>query len=100
MLRTIGIEVSERVITVTKYFSYIRLKEKAVVVSCKNPKYQINKNQVVVEVKKRYYRPSEVNELLGDSSKAKKKLNWRPKYQFKDLVEEMIKSDYNKLKND
>ena len=76
------------------------LKEKAVVVSCKNPKYQINKNQVVVEVKKRYYRPSEVNELLGDSSKAKKKLNWRPKYQFKDLVEEMIKSDYNKLKND
>ena len=76
------------------------LNEKAVVVSCKNPKYQINKNQVVVEVKKRYYRPSEVNELVGDASKAKKKLNWKPKYQFEDLVEEMIKSDYNKLKND
>lgn len=44
----------------------------------------------LVVVNSKYFRPSEVNILLGDSSKAKEKLNWKPKYNFKDLIKDMI----------
>jgi len=48
---------------------------------------------VLVEVDPRYFRPTEVNLLLGDASKAKKKLGWKPKTQFRALVSEMVRSD-------
>jgi len=48
---------------------------------------------VVVKVDAKYYRPTEVESLLGDSSKAKKKLGWKPKISFDALVEEMIDND-------
>ena len=47
---------------------------------------------------KNYYRPTEVDFLLGDSSKAKKLLNWKPKYDLKDLVDEMMFSDLQECK--
>ena len=50
-------------------------------------------NSIVVKVDKRYYRPLEVSNLLGDSSKAKKELGWVPKISFKELVADMMKSD-------
>ena len=53
----------------------------------------------IIECDKRYYRPTEVDRLLGDSSKAKRLLNWKPKISFKDLVREMVESDLNDLKN-
>ena len=56
-------------------------------------------NKCIIECDKRYYRPSEVDTLLGDSSKAKKLLKWKPKISFKDLVKEMVESDFNNLKN-
>ena len=46
-----------------------------------------------VEIDKRYYRPSEVNILQGDSSKAEKQLGWRPKVKFKELVYQMLEND-------
>jgi len=46
-----------------------------------------------VEIDPRYYRPAEVDLLLGDASKANEKLNWRPKVQFKELVHMMVDSD-------
>jgi GDPmannose 4,6-dehydratase len=46
-----------------------------------------------VEIDPRYYRPAEVDLLLGDASKAKSKLNWKPKVQFKELVHMMVDSD-------
>jgi len=46
-----------------------------------------------VKVKKSLYRPSEVESLLGDCRKAKKSLNWKPKYDFKKLVEDMVRAD-------
>jgi GDPmannose 4,6-dehydratase len=49
--------------------------------------------KIIIEVKPEYYRPIEVNVLLGDSSKAKKELNWSPKISFNQLVEMMTKSD-------
>ncbi len=49
----------------------------------------INTNKIVVVVDKKYFRPAEVETLLGDSTLARNELGWRPKYTFKDLIEEM-----------
>jgi GDPmannose 4,6-dehydratase len=49
---------------------------------------------VLVEVDPRYFRPTEVETLLGDASKAHQKLGWKPKTTFEELVEEMVLSDY------
>ena len=50
-------------------------------------------NEIVIKIDPRYFRPTEVDELLGDSSKASKKLNWEPKISLDELIEEMIKHD-------
>ena len=47
----------------------------------------------IIKVDKRYFRPTEVDSLLGDPQKAKKKLGWEPKISFKDLVREMVNED-------
>jgi GDPmannose 4,6-dehydratase len=47
----------------------------------------------VIKVNPKYFRPSEVEHLLGDASKARKELNWKPEYTFDGLVEDMMKSD-------
>jgi GDPmannose 4,6-dehydratase len=46
-----------------------------------------------VEIDPRYFRPAEVDELLGDYSKAREKLGWEPKVRFKELVELMVDAD-------
>jgi len=53
----------------------------------------------VIGINPRYFRPTEVELLIGDYSKAKKELGWEPKTKFEDLVKIMVKSDYEKLKN-
>ena len=50
-------------------------------------------NEVVIRIDPRYYRPTEVDELLGDSSKAKLKLNWQPKISLEEMVHEMVQED-------
>lgn len=55
---------------------------------------------VIVRVDPRYYRPTEVETLLGDPSKAKNKLGWEPKTTFAELVKEMVISDYTSAKRD
>ncbi|SVD46357.1 uncharacterized protein METZ01_LOCUS399211, partial [marine metagenome] len=50
-------------------------------------------NDEIIKVDPIYYRPSEVDTLLGDSSKARKILKWKPEYNFDDLVKEMIEQD-------
>ena len=50
-------------------------------------------NEVVIRIDKRYFRPTEVNQLLGDSTKAYKKLNWKPKFSLEELIEEMLEVD-------
>ena len=54
-------------------------------------------NQVYVKVDPVYFRPTDVDELRGDSSKAKKELNWKPKTSFKKLVSEMMQSDLKEI---
>ena len=55
--------------------------------------------RTIVEVDKRYYRPTEVDTLLGDASKAKKMLGWEPKISFEEMVQEMIAHDFKHLKS-
>jgi GDPmannose 4,6-dehydratase len=56
--------------------------------------------QDIIKVDPRYFRPTEVETLLGDASKAKEKLNWSPKITFEQLVKEMVNSDLKLAKND
>lgn len=56
--------------------------------------------QVVVRVDPAYYRPTEVDLLIGDPSKAKKQLGWEPKYDLTDLISEMVASDLQLMKKD
>ena len=53
--------------------------------------------KVLVEVDPMYFRPTEVDLLIGDSSKAKEKLGWEPKIKFEDLVTEMVESDLKRV---
>ena len=61
--------------------------------------YDSNGN-CIVECDKEYYRPLEVDTLLGNSKKARKELNWRPKININMLVKEMVSSEFKKLTND
>jgi GDPmannose 4,6-dehydratase len=55
---------------------------------------------VLVAIDSRYFRPTEVDALLGDSSKARMKLNWKPKIGFKEMISEMVKKDILDAKRD
>ena len=68
-------------------------KEYAVVAACNNPDFQLESGRVVVAVDANYFRPTEVDLLLGDASKAKEKLGWEPKYDLGTLVSEMVQAD-------
>ena len=57
-------------------------------------------NKPIVEIKKKYFRPSEVDKLVGDYTKAKKILNWKPKRNLSSLIDDMINHEINLLKND
>jgi GDPmannose 4,6-dehydratase len=58
------------------------------------------KGKTIISIDSRYFRPTEVETLLGDSSKAKSKLGWVPKVTFEELVKEMVVSDLNEAKRD
>jgi GDPmannose 4,6-dehydratase len=61
---------------------------------------KVNVGQVVVKVDPRYYRPTEVDLLIGDATKANEKLNWKPKYTLAEMVKEMIASDIEIFKKE
>ena len=67
--------------------------EVATVVSCSNPLYQVPVGQEVVAVDPRYFRPTEVELLIGDPTKAKEKLGWTLEYDLPALVKDMMSSD-------
>jgi GDPmannose 4,6-dehydratase len=52
----------------------------------------------LVAIDEKFYRPAEVDLLLGDSTKARKDLNWEPKTSFKDLVKKMVANDLNEYR--
>ena len=62
-----------------------------------NEKCYDDKGNCIIECDKEYFRPLEVDTLLGDSSKARKELNWKPKYNIKELVKEMVITELKSL---
>ena len=67
--------------------------EKAYIAACEDDRFDLEIGKQVVAVDSNYFRPTEVDLLVGDATKAKEKLGWEPEYQLSDLVKEMMKSD-------
>lgn len=74
--------------------------EKAYILSCSNPKYQMDIGTNVVSVDPKYFRPTEVDLLLGDPSKAEQKLGWKRDYRLEELVNDMMESDLKLMTKD
>jgi len=84
-----------------KYFVNLVAKQLNMKISWKgkgiNEKAYDENNKLIVECSKKYYRPTEVDTLLGNSSKAKRILKWKPKVSIKELAKEMVEEDLNTL---
>lgn len=72
--------------------------EKGFVVKCNDAQYSLPVGKEVVSINPRYFRPTEVEELIGDASKAREKLGWKPKYDLQMLVNEMVKEEITRLR--
>ena len=72
--------------------------EKAFVVSCSDPNYKLEIGKEVLSVDSSYYRPTEVDLLIGDPTKAKNKLGWVPEHDLASLVKDMMQSDLELFK--
>jgi GDPmannose 4,6-dehydratase len=76
------------------------VEEKAFVVACHNPDFQIETGKEVLAVNPRYFRPTEVELLIGDATKANTKLGWVPEYDLQDLINDMMQSDIKLMQKD
>jgi GDPmannose 4,6-dehydratase len=74
--------------------------EKGYVESCSNPEYQLEIGKEVVSIDPKYFRPTEVDLLLGDPTKANKKMGWKPEYDLNALVNDMMESDLKLMKRE
>src|SRR6185312_9228206 len=72
--------------------------EKGLITSCHNKKYQLPIGKEVVAVDTNYFRPTEVDLLIGDARKAKELLGWKPRYTLKEMIKEMVASDLETYK--
>ena len=74
--------------------------EKAFVKACTNAEYQLEIGKEVLSVDPKYFRPTEVDLLIGDPTKANEKLGWIPEHDLSSLVKDMMKSDVKLMKKD
>ena len=74
--------------------------EKGYVKKCLDPKYQVEIGKELIAIDPRYFRPTEVDLLIGDATKAKEKLGWVPKYDVQGLVKDMMQSDLKLMQKD
>ncbi len=81
-------------------FSGEGIEETAQVVACQNSDYQLPIGTVVVQIDERYFRPTEVELLIGDPTKAKTQLGWEPSYDLPALVQEMVQADLKLFQRD
>ena len=81
-------------------FSGEGINEVAKVKSCSNPEYQLEIGKEVLSIDEKYFRPTEVDLLIGDPTKAKQKLGWEPQITLEELVEDMMRSDLSLMKKD
>ena len=94
------VEIAAKELGITLVFEGEGEQEIAKIKSVSNPDVKCKVGDVIVQVDPRYFRPTEVETLLGDPSKAKAKLGWTPKITFNELVAEMVQSDYESAKRD
>lgn len=87
------VKMAFKQVGITLEFREEGINEKGYVVACSNPEYLIEEGSVIVSVDPRYFRPTEVDLLIGDPSKAKLKLGWEPKFDLNALVQDMMLSD-------
>jgi len=76
------------------------VEEKAYVKACTNPAYQLPVGKEVLSIDPKYFRPTEVDVLIGDPTKAKEKLGWVPEYDLEGLVNDMMTGDLALMKKD
>jgi GDPmannose 4,6-dehydratase len=81
-------------------FTGTGLNEKGIIVKSDNPEFAVKKGQEIVRIDPKYFRPTEVELLIGDPAKAKSKLGWKPQYDLDKLVSEMVASDLELFKRD
>ena len=74
--------------------------EKGFVKNCNDKRFKLEIGKEVVAVDKNYFRPTEVDMLIGDASKAKNKLGWIPEYSLQDLIKEMMAHDVHLMQKD
>jgi GDPmannose 4,6-dehydratase len=74
--------------------------ERGVVSSCHHPDYQLPSGKEVVTIDPRYFRPTEVDLLIGDATKAREKLGWKPEYDLQALIKEMVQSDLKDVQSE
>jgi GDPmannose 4,6-dehydratase len=81
-------------------FSGVGVDEKAFVKACHKSAYQLEIGKEVLSVDPKYFRPTEVDLLIGDPTKARTKLGWECKYDLADLIKEMMDSDLKLMKKE
>jgi GDPmannose 4,6-dehydratase len=89
--KEVGIEIE---------FKGAGIEEKGYIKSCSNPAYQVEIGKEVVAVDPSYFRPTEVDLLIGDPTKSKTKLGWVPKYDLAALVKDMMEHDIKLFERD
>ncbi len=85
---------------ITLEFKGEGIDEKAYIVSCSIPEYQVKIGTNVLAIDPKYFRPTEVDLLLGDPTKAETKLGWKREYKLEELVNDMMKSDLKLMTKD
>ncbi|WP_299017537.1 GDP-mannose 4,6-dehydratase [uncultured Polaribacter sp.] len=74
--------------------------EKGYITSCNNENFSIEAGKEILSIDPSYYRPTEVDLLIGDPKKAKEKLGWIPEYSLKELIKDMVFADLELMKRD
>ncbi len=83
---------------IVKSIDHSVAKTQSAVIKSESP--SVNEGDVIVSIDPRYFRPTEVDALLGDPTKAKQKLGWVPKVSFDQLIAEMVAEDLKKAEKD
>ncbi len=74
--------------------------EKAKIKTCSNPLYQLEIGKEILSIDPKYFRPTEVDLLIGDPTKAKEKLGWVPEISLEELIVDMMESDLKLFERD
>jgi GDPmannose 4,6-dehydratase len=80
-------------IGITIRFEGVGVDEKGIVEKCDNPTWKVEIGQEIIKVNPYYFRPTEVDLLIGDATKAKETLRWKPKYSLEQMIAEMLEGD-------